>query len=245
VKVNLVMDYNNSVLSFLHENMRVIIPVLMFLTMLMVGILSIYFSKKNRMLRAFKETRRKNINSIKRNEYAKVIGKAKHIEAPLIAPLSGRKCVYYHVVVEVRGDKTWRKIIDDVKCQDFFISVNTEMAIVQTSDLDKTSNYVHLVKDFNKESGFRNDASEKLETYLKTYSKKSTGLFGVNKQMRYREGVIELNEDIAVKGICEWQNFSEPIDGYSYSKILTLTGTKKQKLLITDEPKALLRVKNL
>ena len=54
--------------------------------------------------------------------------------------------------------------------------------------------------------------------------------------MRYSEGVIELNEPIAVKGIARWEILNEPIKGYSYSK--------KEKLLITDEPKALLRVEN-
>lgn len=235
----------NSMVSFFEGNKQFIIPALMFLTIILVGVLSVYFSKKNRMLREFKKSRKKNINSIKRNEYAKIIGKAKHVKSPLIAPLSGRECVYYHVIVEVKNDKNWRKIIDDVKAQDFFIATNTEMAIVKTSDLDKSFKHVHLVKDFNKKSGFRNDAPEKLEAYLKSYNKKSTGFLGVNRQMRYREGVIELNESIAVKGLSEWKHLSEPIEGYSYSKILTLTGTKKQKLLVTDEPKALLRVNNL
>ena len=62
--------------------------------------------------------------------------------------------------------------------------------------------------------------------------------------MRYSEGVIELNEPITVKGVAQWKILNEPIEGYSYSKILTLTGTKKEKLLVTDEPKALLRVEN-
>jgi hypothetical protein len=232
----------DNVLSLFHENKHFLIPVFMFSTIILIGLLSYYFSKKNRMLREFKKTRKKSINSIKRNEYAKIIGKAKHVGEPLVAPLSGRKCVYYHVVVEVKGDKSWRKIIDDVKSQDFFISAASEMAIVKTSNLRADSKYIHLVKDFSKNSGFRKDAPENLEAYLKKHGKKSTGLFGVNKQMRYREGVIEIDENIAVKGMAEWESLNEPINGYSYSKILTLTGTKKQKLLVTDEPKALLRV---
>ena len=231
----------DNVLSLFHENKHFLIPVFMFSTIILIGLLSYYFSKKNRMLREFKKTRKKSINSIKRNEYAKIIGKAKHVGEPLVAPLSGRKCVYYHVVVEVKGDKSWRKIIDDVKSQDFFISAASEMAIVKTSNLRADSKYIHLVKDFSKNSGFRKDAPENLEAYLKKHGKKSTGMFGVNKQMRYREGVIEIDENIAVKGMAEWESLNEPIKGYSYSKILTLTG-KKQKLLVTDEPKALLRV---
>ncbi|WP_405294974.1 hypothetical protein [Algibacter sp. Ld11] len=232
----------DNVLSLFQENKHFLIPVFMFSTIILIGLLSYFFSKKNRMLREFKKTRKKSINSIKRNEYAKIIGKAKHVGEPLVAPLSGRKCVYYHVVVEVKGDKSWRKIINDVKSQDFFVATSSEMVMLKTSNLRADSKYIHLVKDFSKNSGFRNDAPEQLEAYLRKHSKKSTGLFGINKQMRYKEGVIELDENIAVKGIAEWKSLNEPIEGYSYSKILTLTGTKKQKLLVTDEPKALLRV---
>lgn len=67
---------------------------------------------------------------------------------------------------------------------------------------------------------------------------------GFNKDLRYTEGNIELNDAIEVKGIARWKVLKKVITGYSYSKILTLEGAKKEKLLITDEPKALLPVKD-
>ena len=118
------------------------------------------------------------------------------------------------------------------------------MAIVKMSLLQKSMKRFFLVKDYKEKSGFRNDATEKLERYLKLHNKKSTAFLGINKTVRYSEGVIELNEPITVKGVAQWKIINEPIEGYSYSKILTLTGTKKEKLLVTDEPKALLRVEN-
>ena len=181
----------------------------------------------------------KPINRIQENEYAKIIGRAKHVNQPLEAPLSGRKCVYYQVIVEVKGYKSWRRIINNEKHQDFFIESNSEMAIVKISSLQKSMKRFFLVKDYKEKSGFRNDATEKLQHYSK-----STAFLGINKTMRYSEGVIELNEPITVKGVAQWKILNEPIEGYSYSKILTLTGTKKEKLLVTDEPKALLRVEN-
>jgi len=217
----------------------------MFLAVITAGIVTFYFSSKNRILRELKKSRKKSLNSIKKNEYAKVIGISKPIKAPLTAPLSDRICVYYHVTIEVKRDKNWRKIIDHTESQDFFIVTNTEMAMVKTSDLNPSFKHIHLVNDFNKTTGFRNDAPEKLEAYLKAHNKKSTSVFGFNKQMRYREGVIELDEPIAVKGMAEWQKLNTPMEGYSYSKIITLTGTKKQKLLVTDEPKALKPIKNI
>lgn len=234
----------NDIVVFFEENSKIMVPILMFSAVIIIGIAASYFSNKNKLLREFKKSRKKQINRIKANEYAKIIGKAKHASQPLIAPLSDRKCVYYHVLVEVKGDKHWRKIIDDVRYVDFFVESSSEMAIIKLSSLKKSSLRVHLVKDYKEKSGFRNDANDKLEAYLEKHNKQSTGVFGLNKTIRYTEGIIELNEPIAVKGIAEWKNLNEPIESYSYSKILTITGTKKEKLLITDEPKALLRVNN-
>ncbi|WP_339893260.1 hypothetical protein [uncultured Algibacter sp.] len=230
------------ILLFFKENSNFAIPILMFSAVAIIGGIAYYYSNKKIMLREFKKSRKKPINRIQENEYAKIIGKAKHVNEPLEAPLSGRKCVYYHVIVEVKGDKSWRRIINDEKHQDFFIESNSEMAIIKMSSLQKSMKRFYLVKDYKEKSGFRNDAPEKLEGYLKYHNKKSTGLLGINKTIRYTEGIIELNEAIAVKGIAQWKILKEPIEGYSYSKILTVIGTKKEKLLVTDEPKAMLRV---
>ncbi|MFL1011098.1 hypothetical protein [Flavisericum labens] len=129
------------------------------------------------MLREFKKSRRKPIHRIQEKEYAKTIGKAKHLGEPLIAPLSGRKCVYGHILLEVKGNKNWRKIINDQKSQDFFIESNSETAIVKIGSMHKCMRRFYLVKDFAKNSGFRNDAPEKLEAYLKMHNKKSTRFF--------------------------------------------------------------------
>ena len=233
------------ILILFKENSKFVVPILMLSAVAIIGIIAYYYSNKKIMLREFKKTRKKQINRIQENEYAKIIGKAKHVNKPLVAPLSGRPCVYYHVIVEVKGDKSWIKMINEEKHQDFFIESSSEMAIVKMSSLQKSMRRFYLVKDYKEKSGFRNDAPEKLEAYLKYHNKKSTGLLGINKTIRYTEGVIELDEPIAVKGLAQWKTLNEPIEGYSYSKILTLTGTKKVKLLITDEPKALLKVNDI
>lgn len=203
-----------------------------------------YFSPKNTIIRAFKKNRKRAINSISENEYVKVIGKAKPIKTPLVAPLSGRLCVYYQVVVEAKGNKHWRRIINDIKTQDFFIETNTEMAIIKAAAIEQNTCTCYFVKDFKKNSGFKTQVPDKLEAYLKTHQKKTRSVFGVNKTIRYTEAIIALNEKIGVKGIAKWKSLKQPIVGYTYSKILTFEGSKKQKLLITDEPKALIRVQN-
>jgi K+ transporter len=205
-------------------------------------VVSIYFDDKEIILRELKKSRRKTINQIKENEYAKVIGKAKYVNEPLIAPLSGRKCVFYKVHIERNHDDGWDTVVKEIKTQDFFIENNSELAIVKAAFETDDFMRVHLVQDYKKKSGFLNDASVKLEDYLAKHNKSSTSFLGFNKTMRYHEGIIALDEKIAVKGIGKWKALNEPIEGFSYSRVLTLNGSEKEKLLITDEPKALERV---
>ncbi|WP_299884016.1 hypothetical protein [uncultured Lacinutrix sp.] len=219
-------------------------PIIIFIILLVTGVLlflGYYYSKKNTILRELKKTRKKQIPNVKENEYAKVIGKALHVHEPLIAPLSGRKCVYYYVHIQKKGDKSWHTFIKEEQAQDFFIEVNSEMAIIKPDNFPKKT---FVVEDFKTKSGSFNDATPELERFLNKHGKESKGFFGFNRQLRYKEGIIELQENIAVKGIGKWKPLKEPIEGYNYSKILTLTGTENKKLIITDLPEGLKRVDN-
>lgn len=220
----------------------IIMPILVGTAVVLIVIYGYYFSDKQRIIRELKKSRRKPISQVREKEYAKVIGKAKHVNEPLIAPLSGRKCVYYEVLVERSNDDSWDTVIEDSKSQDFFIENNSELAIVKAAFVNNDSKRVHLVQDHEQKSGFLNDATIKLDSYLARHNESSTGLLGLNKTLRYKEGIIALNETIAIKGIAKWKPLNEPIEGYSYSRILTFEGNSEQKLLITDAPKALEKV---
>lgn len=220
----------------------IIIPILFITAIVMMIVFGYFFSDKQRILRELKKSRRKTISQVRENEYAKVIGKAKHVDEPLIAPISGRPCVYYKVHVERKGDKSWHTVVKETKSQDFFLESNTELAIVKANFEVEKNKRVYLEEDHKRNSGFMNDASHKLNEYLAQHNKSSTGFFGFNKTLRYKEGIIALNETVAVKGIAKWKALNEPVDGYSYSRILTFEGSAEQKLLITDVPKAMEKV---
>lgn len=218
--------------------------IILFLSVFGLIVLTLhYFSKKNKILRELKKTRKKQLLSIKDNEYAKVIGKAKHVTKPLIAPLSGRECVYYYVHIKRQGHKNkWHTFVKEEQAQDFFIEVNGDQAIIKPNT---EPSKMFVVKDFKAKSGFFDGKSTpELERFLNKHSKKSAGFLGFGKTLQYTEGVIELNETIAVKGIGKWKRLKAPVAGYNYSKILTLTGNDKQKLIITDLPEALKPIKN-
>lgn len=199
---------------------------------------SFYFNTKNTILRVAKKLKNKPISRVREGAYVKIIGNVRHVKDPLIAPLSGRKCVYYQIIVEQKGNKNWHTIINDSSFQEFFIEAAGEMALINCHEFEKMTK-VFLVKDHNESSGTFKDASFKLEQYLELHGKSSTGILGFNRQTRYKEGILALDEEIAVVGSAHWKSLAETVKGYRYSKILTLMGRPKKKLLITDHPKAL------
>jgi len=205
------------------------------ITIVMVtGFILFYFSTKQVIKRTLKKSPSKPIARIQDNEYAKIIGQAKHVKEPLIAPISGRRCIFYQVLVQKKGSKnSWHTVIDETETQDFFIEANGEMAIIK---VDQPQNFrkVYLDKDHKRNSGLFQETDDKLEQFLKSRGSKGTNFLGFKKTMRYTEGIITLNEKVAVMGIAKWRTLKEPIEGFNYSKILTLSGSEKQKLLITD-----------
>ncbi|WP_046757877.1 hypothetical protein [Kordia jejudonensis] len=219
-----------------------LVPGLIIIGVAVLIFTGIYFSDKYRILRELKKVRRKQIGSARENEYVKIVGKAKHAGQPLIAPLSKRECVYYDVKIEEKRGKHWRTIVDDVRYYDFFISTGTEHAIVHIQKQVPNSKRIYLVTDHSSSSGTFKKTTPEIERYLASHGKKSTGFLGMNRTLRYKESIIELDEEIAVMGIGKWKTVDIPSDGYSDSRILTLTGTKEQKLLVTDAPKAMKRV---
>ena len=224
------------------DNSRFIIPALFVIGVGALIFVGVYFNTKNKILRKLKKARRKNIQNVRENEYVKIIGKAKYAGEPLIAPLSKRKCVYYDVKVKEQRGKHWKNIINDVQFQDFFIQTGTDNAAIHLNTRRGFEKRVHLVADHAFSSGFFNNTDEEVERYLGQYGKNSRGAFGFNRTMRYTERIIAVDEEIAVMGIGKWTTIDTPIDGYSDSRVLTLSGNSKQRLLITDEPKAMERV---
>ncbi|MEZ4778220.1 MAG: hypothetical protein R2786_02425 [Flavobacteriaceae bacterium] len=213
-------------------------PIIAFSSMAIAFFLLFFFSQKNKMLRNLKKSKAKPVASIQSGNYEKIVGKALFVKETMTAPLSGRACVFYHVEVTQKRGKSWDTIINDKKITPFFMDCNGEMVLIKTDGPPKTS-VVILDTDHKASSGFMNDANMRLENYLKAHGRQSTNFLGMNKAIKYYEGIIEPNEKIVVKGIAQWKELIEPIEGYNYSKILTLTGSETQKLYITDLKKAL------
>jgi len=200
--------------------------------------LVIYFSKKAIVIRALQKQPKTAISSLQENQLAKIIGKAKPIKEVLYAPLSGRKCVLYSVTVEHKTsgkNSHWRKIINDEKVHDFLIESYSGKAIIKMKDYKS-----YFVADAVYKSGHFNDPTMKLENYLQLHNKKSLDFLGFNKKLRYKEAIVEVGEKIAVMGTVKYENIESYGLTDSYSKIPVLQSIAKNKLIISDDPKALI-----
>lgn len=218
------------------------IPVLIFLAIAVIGFCSYYFSTKQVILRKLTKTRHKSIAGLKTNEFVKVHGKALHVKAPLIAPLTKRECIFYKMKIEkkVSSGKSshWKTIVDEEKIQDFFIEQNGNYVIVKPTKTPRNFKS-HLVVDAKTSSGSFKDPTPEFKALLNHYNIESEGFLGFNKQLRYKEGIIEVGEKITVAGVAKWKTLNEPIPEFPYSKIVTLESNEKEKIIITDHPKAI------
>ncbi len=203
----------------------------------------VYNSKKSTILRKFKKIPKKRISSVKENEYVKIVGKANSIDELLVSPIGKRKCVYYNIIIEENHGgngkgRSWHPIHNEEKSTLFSVESSGERAIIDVN-IDSKSKMAYLVKDLQHRSGTWNEAPEFLEKVLQSRGLKSKAIFGLNKTLRYQEGVIEIGEEVSVMGIGNWKESDHKFDRYS-SKNLFISGDKANKLLITDDPKAII-----
>lgn len=219
-----------------------IIVIIIFLAVALIGFLIYYFNEKQVIIRTLSKIPNKPTSSLKTNQLSKVSGKALHVEEPLKAPYTGRKCVFYQIIIQqkVSNGKSshWKTLVKKERFQDFFVDTNGDFVIVKP--LEHPRNYIcHLVKDKKQSSGTFNDPTPEFIALLNRYDINHENFFGFNKRLRYQEGVIEIGERITVAGIAKWKTLSEPLPEYPYSKIATLESDEKQKLIITDLPEVL------
>lgn len=161
-----------------------------------------YDSERQRVLRALRHVASRQVAEVRDGEIAKIVGRLEHDRQSLIAPLSGRRCVLYRVVVEEREGENgrWTAVIERTRFVPFLLRDDTGHARICPAAPD-----VAIVQDRHYESGTFLDATPALEAFLAEHGRRSTGLLGFNKAMRYLEGVLEEGELVAVVGQGRWE----------------------------------------
>lgn len=186
-------------------------------------------------MRKLRKSTTVRLADFRNSQVGKVVGHVEIVDKPLIAPLSGRECASYYVHVEhevsAGEDSHWKTIIEEEVACKYVIKEGEHYAYVNDDKLES-----HIVQDEEFSSGFGNDAEEALEQYLKSKGHKSENLLGWNKTMRYREGVLEPGEEMAVLGEGNWKASNKLGLPAKYGKVLELSSNRELSVYLSDHP---------
>lgn len=186
-------------------------------------------SPYQRTLRALRAAPRVRIADAPEGRLVRIAGRLRAHGPTLTAPLSKRACAHYEIVVEdhaKRGESTDARVIfRESETRDFSLEDGSGTAIVETGRLE-----VALVQDHHQRSGTFEDASADLEALLRRHGQSSTGFFGLNRTIRYREGVLEPGEEVSVLGWARWED--DPEAGLDPSRGGYRESARRKRLVI-------------
>ncbi len=198
-----------------------------------------FFSADQRHRRAMQEVPRRPIAEVVEGEIARVVGKVR-VSAPVVAPLSGRSCAYFRVLVQERRKRGkgsyWVDVVDEAGGVDFLLEDDTGRAVVKVDRAKAV-----LEGDESGHSGFLSEPSAELVAFLEARGHSAQG-WVFNKTIRYREGIAEEGETVAVVGKGRWERDPDERpqagDGYREAVMperLVLEAPADGPLLLGDE----------
>lgn len=160
---------------------------------------SYFFSNKKVVLRALQKAPARSIGEFADGDSGHLMGKVIFAGETLTAPLSGRKCAFYQVVIEEYFGKSWSEIIREEKIADLVIYDGKHYAVVDSKNIEG-----YLVPDAKYSSRMFFNATPEMKQLLALHGRSSTNSFGMNLTIRYKEGVLEESESISVAGKGYW-----------------------------------------
>lgn len=215
--------------------MQAVIVTLIIVAFAALIFLGFFFSKKAVVKRALRKTPYKRIHEFVNGEKGKVVGRIVYAGQTLQAPLSKRRCAAYHVEVQElqrRGKhSSWVTIINDEKRADVVIHDGMGYAYVEPQHIQS-----YLVQDANFSSGTFKDASPELTEYMRMHGRDTTGFLGFNKSLRYKEGILEQGETVAVVGVGTWGSARGKNLNLNNDRLLIMNVDEKGKLYLSDDP---------
>ena len=201
---------------------------------------SYYFSSKAIIKRKLKNSEFKKIADFKNGEVAKIVGTVEFIGSPLYSPLSKRECAHYYIHVEEKvgsgKNSKWETLIEESISSKFLIKEEEHYAFINDNKLKS-----YIVQDISYSSGFLNDATKDLEEYLKSKGEESEGFLGMNRRIRYKEGILEKEERIAVRGKGEWKEFSQFGLPQKNGMVLEIRSSDEEAIYLSDDPDTTLK----
>ncbi len=197
-----------------------------------------HLSASQRTRRQLGQAPTKRIAELGDNDLGKVVGRTRGLGEILEAPLTGRRCLYFIAVVEERQDASeiahWETALREARGVTFMLEDDSGRALI-----DATDARIALDFDGRGQSGTFDDPTPTEKAFLDRHGEQSEGWLR-NRNMRYREAVIEEGQTIAVlgAGTREPDPDGRPTATYrgDAPTRLRLTSSRKYPLVISDDP---------
>lgn len=185
------------------------------------------------MKRRLRKAPRRLIRHPPDGTYARFVGTVLPIDSPIEAPLTGRPCAYWRIVIEEKQGKSYRELLRREDGHDFSIRDATGTLLVRVAAAE-----LALHNDGEFSSHVLKDPTPALEAFLAAQGEKTSGML-FNRSLQYHEAVIEEGESVTVAGIAHAEPDPEgprETDNYRDTPMrMVLQGSKDLPVLITDD----------
>lgn len=188
-----------------------------------------YFSRDAQLLRRLKGYPRPALADVGEGERIAVRGRAKAESATLKAPLTGRPCLGWRVVVQQYrslAPHSPKTLLDITQSVDFDVTVGAEAVAVHVScvELLLTEHKVFSPQE-------REEAMPRLRAFLREHGSPELQATTTH-SLIFREGAIESDAFVLVGGVARWDSSSSP----DLCDRLRLAAPTDSEILITNEP---------
>ncbi|WP_437308963.1 hypothetical protein [Sorangium sp. So ce388] len=185
-------------------------------------------SEDAKILGRLRESPRTRIDDLAAQKIARLTGEVRSAGERLRAPLSGRSCVYYKVMVEeLRERSGWRALFCEQKAVDFLLDDGTGRARVRSAAM-RTAAIVE------REPG---SGDPKLEAFLQERGI-ARKVWGYRRDLRCREYLFASGDRVTVLGAVSWEQDPDPPSaGKGYrdaAKRAVLSALPEGSLLASD-----------
>lgn len=146
--------------------------------------------------RRHRRTLPRPIGALPENELGQITGRVAAFERTLTAPLSGRPCVYYALVVlEYRATtKRWRACVNERRGASFVLEDLTGKAIIDPSNAQLALDFDHAER-----LGYFDSPTDVQQAILDRHGVRAEGIL-FTKRLRFHEALVEVGDEVAAIG---------------------------------------------
>lgn len=194
------------------------------------------------IVRRMREVEHVEIGAFPHGALGRVAGELELVEGELTAPLTGRRCAAYEVVVEELRGAGSRRVVQEIKAVPFVVDDGTGRALVHPEHAD----FAITADVDDEEAGVLVDPTPRQRDFLVRSGHASLAAHNSLTVLRFHEGVLAPGERVAVVGrgvvSIDPSASAEHSGGYrapAGATMVTLASDSRTPLYVSDHPSLL------